>query len=85
MKCIKAIRSSKNHEVGDIIRIDDVESEIKVKGGFWVYTSKTEWKKSKKPVEVKTIVEPKTKEEIIPGQGAQRIPPKKEKFKKGNK
>jgi hypothetical protein len=47
MKCIQAIRASKNVEVGDIARIGDVEAELRVKGGSYKYIPKTEWKKWK--------------------------------------
>lgn len=46
MKCIKSIRPSKNVEVGEIKRINDVEAEIRVRGGNWVYIPKNEWKTS---------------------------------------
>jgi hypothetical protein len=44
MKCIKSIKPTKNTEIGQIVRIDDVEAESKVKTGYWSYISKTEWK-----------------------------------------
>lgn len=47
MKCVKAIKSSKNIEIGSIIRIDDIEAENKVKTGYWAYVPKSEWKTQK--------------------------------------
>ena len=44
MKCIKSIKATKNTEVGVITRIDDNEAESKVKGGYWAYVPKSEWK-----------------------------------------
>lgn len=44
MKCIKAIKSSKNVEVGTITRINDDEAEAKVNTGYWQYVPKSEWK-----------------------------------------
>lgn len=44
MKCVKAIKSSKNVEVGTINRVDDAEAEVKVKTGYWQYVPKSEWK-----------------------------------------
>jgi hypothetical protein len=44
MKCIKAIKSLKHTDVGDIVRIDNVEAEEKVRTGYWEYTAKSEWK-----------------------------------------
>ena len=44
MKCIKAIKSLKHTEIGDIVRIDDADAESKVKTGYWKYISKSEYK-----------------------------------------
>lgn len=46
MKCIKAIKESKNVQVGDIKRVDD-KTAINMVGISWEYVSKTEWKKWK--------------------------------------
>ena len=43
MKCIKAIRTSKGVEVGDIKRVDD-KTAMNMVGSSWQYVSKTEWK-----------------------------------------
>jgi hypothetical protein len=48
MKCIKSIKTLKNTEIGEIVRIDDVEAESKVKTGYWSYISKSEWKLSRR-------------------------------------
>jgi hypothetical protein len=48
MKCIKSIKTLKNTEIGEILRIDDVEAESKVKTGYWSYISKSEWKLSRR-------------------------------------
>lgn len=47
MKCLKAIKPTKNVQVGKIVRVDDKEADLKVKDGYWEYTSKSEWRKSK--------------------------------------
>jgi hypothetical protein len=44
MKCIKTIKSTKNTEVGTIIRVNDADAENKVKTGYWQYVPKSEWK-----------------------------------------
>ena len=46
MKCIKAIRASKDVEVGDIKRVDD-KTAFNMVGTSWKYISKSEWKSSK--------------------------------------
>lgn len=43
MKTIKAIRKSKDVEIGDIKRVDDKTANNMV-GSMWAYISKTEWK-----------------------------------------
>ena len=47
MKCIKSIKPTKNTEVGQIVRIDDIEAESKVRTGYWAYVAKSEWKSSR--------------------------------------
>jgi len=55
MKCIKALRASKDIEVGEIKRVDDKTANNMV-GISWAYVPKSEWKKqtrkSKPVVEV---------------------------------
>jgi hypothetical protein len=58
MKCIQAVKESKNYEVGTILRIDDKEANFKVDSGYWKFIPKIEWKKTR----VKS--EPKTQEEF---------------------
>lgn len=60
MKCIKSVRTSKNVEVGTINRINDVDAELKVKSGYWMYVPKSEYKKTNvtlKPVNIEVKVE----------------------------
>jgi len=68
MKCIKSIRATKNVEVGEIKRINDVEAEIRVRGGNWAYVPKIEWKKTKsvvKEVVTNTSEEPTVSEKQL--------------------
>ena len=51
MKCIKSIKPTKNTEVGQIVRINDIEAESKVKTGYWAYVAKSEWKESTRKAE----------------------------------
>ena len=55
MKCIKAIRATKEVELGEIKRVDNKTAHSMV-GYSWQYVSKTEWKLSrgKKVVEETT-------------------------------
>lgn len=57
MKCIKTTKSTKNTEVGTIIRINDADAETKVKTGYWQYVPKSEWKAVTKPKTEKTTTE----------------------------
>ena len=53
MKCIKAIRASKDVELGTIRRVDDKTADNLV-GLSWAYVPKSEWKaatRKSKPVE----------------------------------
>jgi len=55
MKCIKALRTGKDVQVGDIKRVDD-KTAMNMVGLSWQYISKTEWRSSrgKKVVEEST-------------------------------
>ena len=44
MKCIKTIKKTNSREIGEVIRINDKEAELKVKGGYWSYIPKSECK-----------------------------------------
>ena len=77
MKCIKSIKTLKNTEIGEILIIDDVEAESKVKTGYWSYISKSEWKLSRG----KKVVE-KTTEEVTT-QSTEQVD--KKPYKKGSK
>lgn len=53
MKCIKALRASKDIEVGEIKRVDDKTANNMV-GISWAYVPKSEWKlqtRKSKPTE----------------------------------
>lgn len=52
MKCLKSVKQTKQIKLGEVIRTTDEDAIEKVKGGFWVYASKSEWKQLKQsPVE----------------------------------
>jgi hypothetical protein len=58
MKCIKLIKASKGHEIGEMLRTDNNDAELRVKGGNWSFAPKTEYKLYKNP-------EYKTKKETV--------------------
>ena len=49
MKCIKLIKASKGHEIGQVLRVNDDEADLRVKGGYWSFAPKTEYKLYKNP------------------------------------
>ena len=49
MKCIKLIKASKGHEIGEVLRVNDEEADLRVKGGYWSFAPKTEFKLYRNP------------------------------------
>ena len=49
MKCVKLIKLSKGHEIGEVLRVDDHDADLRVKGGYWSFAPKTEYKLYKNP------------------------------------
>ena len=73
MKCIKAIRASKDVELGTIRRVDDKTADNLV-GLSWAYVPKSEWKAvTRKPKPVEQVSEQTTE------------PVEKKPYKKGQK
>ena len=60
MKCIKCIKVAKGYELDEIRRVSDIDADEKVKGGYWKFVPKSEWKGTLKRAVVKndTIVSP---------------------------
>ncbi len=56
MKCIKCIKVAKGYELDEIRRIDDKDADEKVKGGYWKYVPKSEWKLATRKVKVNEVV-----------------------------
>jgi hypothetical protein len=53
MKCIKCIKVAKGYELDEIRRVSDIDADEKVKGGFWKFIPKSEWKGTLKRAVVK--------------------------------
>lgn len=49
MKCIKSVKQTKQVKLGEIIRTTDEDAQDKVRGGFWTYVKKSEWKEGRTP------------------------------------
>ena len=76
MKCIKALRTGKDVQVGDIKRVDE-KTAYNMVGSSWAYVSKTEWKLSRGKKVVK-----ETTEEVV-NQSTEQV--EKKPYKKGSK
>lgn len=44
MKCIKTIKKTNSREIGEVIRTEEKDADIRVSTGIWVYCPKSEWK-----------------------------------------
>ena len=44
MKCIKCIKVAKGYELDEIRRVSDNDADERVKGGYWKFVPKSEWK-----------------------------------------
>ena len=60
MKCIKCIKVAKGYDLDEVRRVADIDADEKVKGGYWKFVPKSEWKGTLKRAVVKndTIVSP---------------------------
>jgi hypothetical protein len=44
MKCIKTIKKTNSREIGEVIRTEEKDADLKVSTGVWIYCPKSEWK-----------------------------------------
>ena len=64
MKCIKCIKVAKGYQIDEIRRVSDEDADERVKGGYWKFIPKSEWKlATRKPKSVQVIEQPT--EEIV--------------------
>jgi hypothetical protein len=63
-----AIKPTKHIEVGEVKRVDEIESQSMVRSGYWKYTPKSEYKKYLGTVDYAIIINsnPDSTKEIIP-------------------
>jgi hypothetical protein len=64
MKCIKCIKVAKGYELDEIRRINDTDADEKVKGGYWKFVPKSEWKAVTRKVKVNEVVSGQPTEEL---------------------
>jgi len=64
MKCIKCIKVAKSYQLDEIRRVTDEDADDRVKGGYWKFVPKSEWKSAtRKPKSVQVIEQPT--EEVV--------------------
>jgi hypothetical protein len=51
MKCIKCIKVAKGYELDEIRRVSDIDADERVKGGYWKFIPKSEWKATNTPTQ----------------------------------
>lgn len=56
MKCIKCIKVAKGYELDEIRRVSDIDADERVKGGYWKFVPKSEWKLATRKVKVNQVV-----------------------------
>jgi hypothetical protein len=64
MKCIKCIKVAKGYELDEIRRITNIDADEKVKGGYWKFVPKSEWKAVTRKVKVNVVVSEQPTEEL---------------------
>ena len=64
MKCIKCIKVAKGYELDEVRRMDDIDADEKVKGGYWKFVPKSEWKAVTRKVKVNEVVSEQPTEEL---------------------
>jgi hypothetical protein len=57
MKCIKTIKEAKSYTLGEIRRVTDIEADERVKGGYWKFVPKSEWKAAKGKSKTEVVTE----------------------------
>jgi hypothetical protein len=56
MKCIKCIKVAKGYDLDEVRRVSDIDADEKVKGGYWKFVPKSEWKAVTRKVKVNEVV-----------------------------
>ncbi len=64
MKCIKCIKVAKGYELDEIRRVSDEDADDRVKGGYWKFVPKSEWKLATRKLKVNEVVNEQPTEEL---------------------
>jgi len=62
MKCIKCIKVAKGYELDEIRRVADIDADDRVKGGYWKFIPKSEWKLATRKTKSVQVIEQPTEE-----------------------
>jgi hypothetical protein len=62
MKCIKCIKVAKGYEIDEIRRVSDIDADDRVKGGYWKFIPKSEWKLATRKTKSVQVIEQPTEE-----------------------
>ena len=62
MKCIKCIKVAKGYELDEIRRVSDEDADDRVKGGYWKFIPKSEWKLATRKTKSVQVIEQPTEE-----------------------
>ena len=64
MKCIKCIKVAKGYEIDEIRRVSDEDADDRVKGGYWKFVPKSEWKLATRKTKSVQVIEQSTEEVV---------------------
>ena len=64
MKCINCIKVAKGYQIDEIRRVSDEDADERVKGGYWKFIPKSEWKLATRKTKSVQVIEQPT-EEIV--------------------
>jgi hypothetical protein len=65
MKCIKCIKVAKGYQLDEIRRVSDEDADDRVKGGYWKFIPKSEWKlATRKLIKSVQVIEQPTEEVV---------------------
>ena len=64
MKCIKCIKVAKSYQLDEIRRVTDEDADDRVKGGYWKFVPKSEWKLATRKTKSVQVIEQPTEEVI---------------------
>ena len=64
MKCIKCIKVAKGYQLDEIRRVADIDADERVKGGYWKFIPKSEWKLATRKTKSVQVIEQPTEEVI---------------------